>query len=137
MSVIVRSGLNADVRFPAEFDPEKTSPGQRLPAASFHHLIGAKHQPSRYRMPDRLRSFHIDHQLEAGRLLHWNVSGFDAAQDLRHHPSTLTVHLSETWTVGQETAHLSGFRPLINGRQAQFRNPFDHETAVATAWYGK
>jgi hypothetical protein len=41
---------------------------------SFDHLVGASEERFGNREADRFRSFDIDHQLELGRLLNWQIT---------------------------------------------------------------
>src|SRR6516164_4809127 len=51
------------------------------PFTSFDHLVGAREYGCRDFQAERLRGLEVDHQLELGRRLHWQVSGLLAFED--------------------------------------------------------
>src|SRR5262245_25534263 len=48
---------------------------------SFDHLVGAGEHGRRQVEPKRLRGFEVDHQVELGRRLHWQVGRLLALED--------------------------------------------------------
>src|SRR5262249_28327262 len=50
----------------------------------FNDLVGAQQQRLRNRQAQRLGGLEIDHQLELGGLLDWEISGLGAFEDLVH-----------------------------------------------------
>ncbi len=55
------------------------------------------------RQTDLLCRFEIDHELELGRLLHWEIGGFGSFQDLVHVHSRTAIEVSGVRPVGHET----------------------------------
>src|ERR1700752_2202020 len=49
--------------------------------SSLDHSVRAHREVARDCELERLRSFHIDHQLELSRLLNWQISGFRTFED--------------------------------------------------------
>ena len=84
-------------------------------------------------MTDRLRSLQIDHQLELGRLLDREIGRLSAAQYFDERPRPLPVDLSEARAIAYETALFGRLRPLVDGGQAQLREPLQHTRVIAAA----
>jgi hypothetical protein len=51
-------------------------------ATLFDHLVGASEQRRWYGQAKRFGSLHVDHQLEFGRLLYWQIGRLGAFEDL-------------------------------------------------------
>src|SRR5262249_32658365 len=58
--------------------------------ASFDHLVGERQQVGRNREAERAGGIEVDHQLEFGRLQHWQVDGLRGFEDLTAHYAGLT-----------------------------------------------
>ena len=66
---------------------------------SFDHLVGEQQHGLRDAQPERLRGLDVDHELELGRLLNWQIAGVSALKDAIDVPCCLAELFGEICTV--------------------------------------
>jgi hypothetical protein len=99
---------------------------------SLYDLIRLHQQQWRDREAECLRSPHVDHELELGRLLHRKVRRLGALQDLVHVDRSTPLHLGNIYSIGHEPTWLYKHAELIDsgdpmrGRQIE-DDPSMHE----------
>ena len=65
----------------------------------FDHLVGAGEQRGRHGEAERFGRFHIDHQLEFGRLLNGQIGGLGALEDLVDVAACTNIQIGYTGAV--------------------------------------
>src|SRR5215218_8023433 len=82
--------------------------------ASFDDLVGARENRWRDRQPERLRGLQVDHQLESGRLLHRQVGGLGAFQDLVNKCRSAPEKHDKVWAVRDQAAIVRELAKAVN-----------------------
>src|SRR6516162_4510456 len=81
------------------------------------HLVGAGEKRRRYDDAERLGGWKIDHELEFGRKLYWQIAGLGAFQDLDHVVGCTAKVLQYIDSVADQAAVIDGFAPCVDRGQ--------------------
>src|SRR5712692_8834224 len=111
--------------------PSPTASASKCPAGLtlepfswMDHLVRPHQERRRDRQPEGLGGLEIDDQVELGRALDWQLTGFGALEDRSHVASGASKKIGEVRSVGEEPARLSEDRheranrgePMLEGR---------------------
>ena len=97
----------------------------------FDHPVRANEQGVRDLDAERFGRLEIDHHLEFGRLFDRDVRGLRAAEELGELTGgEIPNDLSKARSLPGKATLFRCFRPLIDGRQAQHRDPLHDDPAV-------
>src|SRR5215467_2236882 len=89
---------------------------------SFDYLVGKQKERVRDREPNCFRGLEVDGQLEFDRLLHGQVGGLGALQDLVHVPSRAPEQVRLARAVGHQSPGAHVLAQLIHCRQPVLRH---------------
>jgi hypothetical protein len=78
---------------------------QRSKVYLFDHLIRCGEERWRESKAERLGSLRVDHQLEFGGLLHWQIGGFRTLEDAASVVADLVIHLRKARSVAHESTN--------------------------------
>jgi hypothetical protein len=84
----------------------------------FDHLVNERQHGLRDAQPERLRGLDVDHELELGRLLNWQIAGVSALQDAIDVPCCLAELFRQIGTIGNEAARFRKDGTGIDRRDA-------------------
>src|SRR5437773_1162194 len=121
------AGLDA---YPFRFFVRKISVSERH-IALLDHFIRPPQQRRRDRQAERLGGLEVDDQLEFGRLLHGEIGGLRAFQDLVDVLGRSTVQLTSIPTVRHQSSHLHPFPGLVHRRKPELRREVGNLSAEA------
>src|SRR5215470_16881310 len=101
----------------------RTSTGWIAPAClahSFDDLVGERKQRLRKVEAERVCGFEVNHEFELGGLIDWNISWFNAAEDLVHVIGDLSRSFGIVGPIGHQSTKIRVEAPGINCRQPLF-----------------
>ena len=78
----------------------------RCPGRSLDHSIGRHLHDHRHREAERLRRLEVDHQLQLGRLLEWQIGRFRALEYLTDIEARYSEYLTPTGAIAHQPAGL-------------------------------
>ena len=82
---------------------------KRLASVLTNHLVRQDEERRRESDPERLGGLEIDHQLELGRLYHWQVGGFGTLENFADVDSGLAIRVRKVASVTDQTAGFDVF----------------------------
>src|SRR5262249_25577279 len=89
---------------------------------SFYDPVGAQQKPLRDGQAERLRRPAVDHQLELGRLLDWEVAWARPLEDLVHVRRGPSPQIAKVGSVGHQAAGDDDKLALVVHRRQAVRN---------------
>jgi hypothetical protein len=104
---------------------QKRTHAAQQSASLFDHLVGEREQIVGNLNPKRLGRLEIDDQLELRNLLHREIGGLCALEDLRGVESNLSIYIGKTLPVAQHSARNCKLAKLVDGRQSLARRECD------------
>jgi hypothetical protein len=87
----------------------------------FDHLVGAGREGRRHFDAQRPRGVKIDHELEAGRLHHWQISGLFALENSAGIDGGLPIGVRKFGAAAHQAAGLHEVAPFIDRRNSVAR----------------
>src|SRR5205085_2663959 len=85
-------------------------------AVLLDHLVGAGEDCWRHGQAERLGGADIDHQLDFGRLLHWQFGRLGTLQDLSGISAGLAIGSREARSIADQAAGSGELAPLVDRR---------------------
>jgi hypothetical protein len=116
---------------PSRYGHCTTNQDYEIAASHSITLSDSRQQSLWYCHTHRRGGLEVDHQLELGWLFDGNVGDLDAPQELNELTAVrLSKDLNEARSVRCKAAFFRHFGRLIDGREAQYRNPFHYKLTV-------
>jgi hypothetical protein len=92
-----------------------------------NQLVGTGKKRSRDSDAQRLRGFHVDHQLRFGRLLDWQFGGLCSLQDLVDVSGKALVAVDKTRAVGHQTSFVRVLTKAVHVWEAVLSGESDNQ----------
>jgi hypothetical protein len=93
--------------------PRKPRPSFRY-SSLFDDLVGAGKDRLRHGKTECLRGFHVDHQLEAGRLIYRQIGRLGTVEDLSDINAELSIENRAARPIAQQAAGFGEFAGIID-----------------------